>query len=251
MFTPIAFFGGKLEVFVPTDITDLVMWLDASDESTVISSSNEVSGWLDKSGNGNDLSNQSITIDTNTTNNNGKPTYVNNNTISFDGVDDGLWKSYTNWITGNEYSIYIVLKELAIESASSRYLSFTQKTVGNNAAEAGLQYDTSRSKHEYHHRVGTAFNQAQLTQNEILGRQIVKVGVRSNNDVYLNNNFVNIGAVNNFNEPSMSLGFLQRRNTLDAHVEVDINEIIIYNRELSNQEEDNVINYLTKKWSLS
>jgi hypothetical protein len=71
MFTPIAFFGGKLEVFVPTDITDLVMWLDASDESTVISSSNEVSGWLDKSGNENDLSNQSITISTNTTNNNG------------------------------------------------------------------------------------------------------------------------------------------------------------------------------------
>jgi len=47
-------FKGANQVRRPTDFGGCALWLDASDEDTVITSGNNVTNWLDKSGNSND-----------------------------------------------------------------------------------------------------------------------------------------------------------------------------------------------------
>ena len=46
--------GSNTIITKPTVIDDCVLWLDADDESTVITSGTNITNWLDKSGNGND-----------------------------------------------------------------------------------------------------------------------------------------------------------------------------------------------------
>ena len=42
----------KIGSFIPTDISDLALWLDASDSSTITFNGSDASAWADKSGNG-------------------------------------------------------------------------------------------------------------------------------------------------------------------------------------------------------
>jgi hypothetical protein len=70
--------------FSPLDVTGLILWLDANDLSTITKSSDLVSQWDDKSGQGNDL--------TEATN---KPLWVDGahnskDTIRFDGTNDAI-----------------------------------------------------------------------------------------------------------------------------------------------------------------
>jgi hypothetical protein len=77
--------GGDA-LWTPARLTNLAMWLDAADESTITLNGSTVSQWNDKSGNGRNASQATAALQpTYTTNGlNGKPV------ISFDGVDDEL-----------------------------------------------------------------------------------------------------------------------------------------------------------------
>lgn len=76
-------FAGSTRVrslWTPKSI-NTALWLDAGDTSTVTLVGDKVSEWRDKSGN-NRHATQSVSQ--------ARPTYSNNLTITFDGVDDGL-----------------------------------------------------------------------------------------------------------------------------------------------------------------
>ncbi len=79
--------GGSGAPFVPTDISDLILWLDADDSGTIITDIDEfVSGWNDKSGVGNDLSQTSGSNQPAT-----EVLTINGmNVILFDGTNDFL-----------------------------------------------------------------------------------------------------------------------------------------------------------------
>ena len=47
--------GAQGGAFLPTDIDGLLAWYDAQDDATITKTGTSVSGWADKSGNGNDL----------------------------------------------------------------------------------------------------------------------------------------------------------------------------------------------------
>ena len=85
--------------FQPNNLSDIKLWLDASDTSTITHSSNAVSGWNDKSGNGFQL--QSFgDPSTGTRSLDGK------NVIDFDG--DEYLESATGYPTGNDFSFLMV-----------------------------------------------------------------------------------------------------------------------------------------------
>ncbi|MEK9772567.1 MAG: hypothetical protein VW576_03275, partial [Opitutae bacterium] len=72
--------GTAKKLFSPTELSNMSLWLDASDENSITHSSNAVSQWADKSGNANHAT-QSTAAN--------KPTF-NMNAIDFDGSDDVL-----------------------------------------------------------------------------------------------------------------------------------------------------------------
>lgn len=75
--------------FDPTNISNLKVWYDAADTSTITASSNVVSTWADKSGNGINLTVTPTAVgpSTNTTTQNGK------NVISFNGTSNSLYNA--------------------------------------------------------------------------------------------------------------------------------------------------------------
>jgi len=70
-----------LEVFAPTNLNGLVLWLDATDASTIAESSGSVSQWDDKSGNSNNAAQSSAAE---------KPVYDGSSEVTFDQSNDNL-----------------------------------------------------------------------------------------------------------------------------------------------------------------
>lgn len=75
--------SGGVAAFAPTDVTDLRAWYDASDAASITSAANAISGWNDKSGNSNHLTQATAglkpTLGTDATSGLGK--------VTFDGGD--------------------------------------------------------------------------------------------------------------------------------------------------------------------
>lgn len=71
---------------VPPPVSGYSLWLDASDTSTITSSSNAVSNWLDKSTNAYNFAQSTSTYKPST----GTRTINSKNVIDFDGTNDGL-----------------------------------------------------------------------------------------------------------------------------------------------------------------
>ena len=72
--------GTAKKLFAPTELTNVSLWLDASDSSTITHNSNSISQWSDKSGNGNHAIQSTSTK---------QPTLVANKVV-FDGTDDHI-----------------------------------------------------------------------------------------------------------------------------------------------------------------
>lgn len=98
---PIVFGNGRL--WSPTSLgSDLSVWLDAEDESTIVLNGSTVSLWKDKSGNGRDASQTTASK---------QPIYQNGlfgqNTLTFDGLTTQLNFAAPSSTTG-PYSIFCV-----------------------------------------------------------------------------------------------------------------------------------------------
>ena len=92
-------------VFTPKEIADCVLWLDAADESTITLNGSNVSQWDDKSGIGNDATQGTAA---------NQPPYSiggmnNKNVLDLDGISDYMFLPDSFFPTGDgPYSIFIV-----------------------------------------------------------------------------------------------------------------------------------------------
>ena len=97
--------GTAKKLFAPSELSNLSLWLDASDTSTITHTSNAVAQWADKSGN-----NYHATQETaankpilNSTGLNGKPA------ITFDGTND-YFDIDLDFLADVSHSAFVVLK---------------------------------------------------------------------------------------------------------------------------------------------
>jgi hypothetical protein len=106
--------GGGGGAFTPTSITGLQLWLDASDEATLLDASGNavaanspVARWKDKSSAGNDFVQGVV---------NNQPTRATFNglkTLAFDGANDGMSTAWDYFFTN--ISLFIVFRTTAIQ----------------------------------------------------------------------------------------------------------------------------------------
>ncbi len=90
--------------FVPTSISGMVLWLDASDTSTITASSNLVSQWNDKSGTGNNFTQGTGSRQPSS----GTRTLAGLNTVDYTGDDYMMGPSGLYSISAGPNTIFIV-----------------------------------------------------------------------------------------------------------------------------------------------
>lgn len=103
--------------FEPTDLSDLELWLDASDASTITESSGVVSAWDDLSTNGKDL-------DQGTSGNRPSTSTVNSNdSIDFDGSNDHLDDTGASpSLTGDQFTLAVVFTPTSVTGDNNQFV---------------------------------------------------------------------------------------------------------------------------------
>ena len=220
---------------IPTDIGNCQLWLDANDYSTITESSNKVSQWDDKSGQGNNVTQGtgSAQPTTNTTTQNGK------NTLSFDGGDEFDWNaSFVNAFDGDS-TLFIVSKRTT-DAVSQTLMSSTSNKMISFYGNAGqVLFRSNNSANDSVANTGNTTTSFSVIMNKRSGTtQAVAVNSAAET--------TNTGGSDLTGITGGRIGSTGGASYLTG----EIAEIIQYNRALSATEITQVESYLTNKWGI-
>lgn len=241
--------------FQATDFSGNVLWLDASDDTTIIKDgSNLVSQWDDKSGQGNNAT-QGTGVE--------QPVYGSNtingrNVLTFDDTnsENMLISSFGSFMSGSDKvcTVFTVFKHR--ETASQYMWGFGRST--NDAPIYAAQISSSQTykpqKRDDASSIKTPEGSTAITTGTAYIAAQVIDSTGTDVDVYINGTQdiaagdIDVGTttIDEFmvgGVPFASAPFLPWNG--------DIGEIIIYNRSLSTEEITQVNNYLSNKWGIS
>lgn len=230
--------------FIPTDIDDCVLWLDAADQATIIDSGGFVSQWNDKSEVGNNVtqftgSSQPLT---------GVNTINGRNAIAFDGVNDFMRRG--SFITSPNMTLFIVANVISSASGFSSVLSLAALALIRD-----FQIDASfstlfraRFRSENLGATNPPFSALNLSGTPFLinyrlsdndSNVVLRVnGVQSDEDTYNGALF-----------PDLVLLLGSDRSGIRL-LEVDIGQVVIYNRDLPLSEMVEVETYLSNRFGI-
>ena len=222
--------GEEATITAPTQLSGCELWLDASDPESVIGST--ASAWVDKSGNGANAT-QSTSAN--------QPTLVKNgwnglSYLSFDGSNDTMTGSLSNTIIDD--SIFIVCRtKNSASDAGIFYIgsSFTKKGLTHHNGSNVYCYFSSGSIYK-------AYNMSTYSPNILSRSYADTVGTFHINGCE---------ATSSNNTPadaSAAASYAIANATNEG--EIDIGEIIVYNRKLSQAELRQVEKYLSLKWKI-
>ena len=245
--------GSAVAGFSPASISDLQLWLDATDTSTLyqdsskttaVSSDNDPVGcWEDKSGNGFDHD-QGTSIN--------RPTFdtttMGLNSLNLDNsVDSGKGQFLENSTCTDTITMFIVLNYGTNSNAGSSFgIGASYNGYFTFAAGSSLNY-VSTSPTGYR-TVGDSYTRIAAGNDAIITGDLVNF-LRENGTQYAMNNPYN------YSSHSGNVGsYVGRRGlTPNNHTPFNgnIGEIIAYERRLSSTEIDEVETYLSEKWSIT
>lgn len=226
-------------IFSPSKIEGMQIWYDASDEDSIIHSSNSVSQISDKSGNGNHAT-QVTPADrptTKSTSKNGKNTLLFNNkamvipnlSITDNGTTTFFVFKPNNPEALNSYPIYLSIDGSSFDSNSRKPLIHGSQSSNSLTLQFGINnYSNPNYKDDNWVCVVMATNNTDTIVRKI-------------------NNFqANSGAGLDPYNQSASVGELFKTDSYGEFA-----ELITYNRFLSQSEIDKVHNHLMNKWGIN
>ena len=220
------FAGG----FLPTDISGLVMWL-AADLGLTLNNGDPVTTWLDQSGNGNDVT-QAVAGKKPTFTTaiiNGKPV------VRFDGAGDYL-KAVAFALNQPEH-VFLVMKVIVgllnqyyFDGDAQDDMAAIQRSAGANFAQFAGAFGPTVTLGTTNFRIINALYNGALSNVSLDGGA---------------DNLGNVGAIN-------ALGVSIGGNGVDAsHSNFDLAEFLIYDVDLSADEESSVETYLSNKYGIA
>lgn len=222
--------------FNPTDLTDLVLWLDATDATTITESGGSVTQWSDKSGNLNHATNASGT-DRPTT---GSRTINSLNAIEFDGVDDFL-DLPDNVLNNTAVTAFVVYNPDTTDA---------ENIIGNNGT--GAAKSRCYVSNQFVDFGNTQLDRAVKDTGVDLLQAVWVDGasgdgrtqyLKINGDAVVSGNVDRVEPASNFNIGSFNDGAA-------ARFDGAVSEIIAYSRNLSDAEKDQVGIYLSDKYNI-
>lgn len=235
--------------FLPSDLPDLALWLDADDASTLTLSGSVVDEWRDKSGNGRDF----------TGSGSARPTVVSaayngRDVIQFDGVNDVLaLPSDSLGRNVGGYSVYAVYKFNAAP-ATQQVVFFVTTSVSNARMllDAGVTPDRDR----YAARRLDAGSAASVTASSAPSTSVYEVRAftfdcgTGNLDAYLNGSLVgsnSIGGSGNSTDGDTNGSFIGGNGlSLTVYAAMNITEILVYHAVHDTSTRAQVEAYLTR-----
>jgi hypothetical protein len=236
----------------PKQISNCITWFDASTSNEMVSSSNIVSSWSDKSGNGYVFNSAQLSA---LPASNFSPLYVSNKinglgSLYFDGSNDYMFvNSSMGLASATQYTAFVVLSPV--------YLNASQVAFGMQATPSGgtyeiLGYWSALDTFTVGFDGGVVLvNTTSRSDNRSIIHSVVRNGTLAN--AYLNGfqYATNTTVASTVNSGVARLGI--GANTYvngSAPYKGYICEIIIYNRALSTTERSQVQNYLSNKWRI-
>lgn len=243
------------ERVLPIQDAALKLWLDADDSATITKDmSDNVSDWADKSTNGNDVSQLTAT---------NQPLFVasainSNPSIRFDGVDNYLENLGISLVTGvGELTIFMAISRISSPNNNRGKLALWETGQihdFNNIPSVSFE-DGSIALNELKYLRNTSNQNKTPHPNENTPFIYSSIFDGANNNSFLNGNIASFtnptGSAGNFNIQNIRVGARQVSGSASFFWNGDIGEIIIYNRDLSTLERQQVESYLSSKWSIT
>ena len=231
-------------VFQPTDLSNCSIWLDGTDNLTITADlSNNVQAWFNKG----DLSGSMIPYPSQaapTTNNHD---ISGNNVIWFDSYQT-LYNNYT--FTNETFTMFIVtttISDLSVNNYASWFNGFSSGAFSSGLSEYLGTYYTGCGGSGIDNYVMIARPNYPINKPTIYA-------IRSSSD--LSNNAIwidNSGQTLDFNTfagyNTTPVDYYLHMYTHSSSI--DIGELIVYNRALSDAEVLQVVSYLSDKWSIA
>lgn len=232
--------GDSGTTWKPSDVPNCVLWLDAADPSVISLGGANVDSWKDKCGNGDAKSNG-----------NQRPELVpvsGKHALRFDGVDDQL-EIGGSVTQASEYTLFFVLTKNFVAPMvrpvwSNRHLGVP---VGGTASYLGFNgvldiYQnavvppTLAGKTSYDGKVVTLLYEYAVSGTG--ARELVVNGI------------VEAAGIGANLTTSLPVGYLAFDGPIAAHGQIDLYEVVVYTRLLSDSERATVRTQLQGKWGL-
>ena len=222
----------------PTDLpvkNELVMWLDAADDSTFsYSSGTSISQWRDKSGLNNHTSQATVL------NQPSRSTAQNSRKIvTFDGTNDSL-------STSNSLDLSVTHTIFAIASQTTGTEDAGLVSI-NNSLNNGLTLHNGSTYYGYYGDGSKHATSAITTSTSYIFTKVFKGTSSTTRQVYLNGTSATTTGVIANSDASGVIRLGQQSTYLNG----TIAEVIIFNRELTATELKQVHTYLGQKWGIS
>ena len=236
--------------FVPTDISNCIVWLDASDKNTITLTGSNVTQWNDKSGQGNNFTNGGSTL-----------TYTS--TLNGLNVISGTASSYNNSLTssaltrdGFNHTYFYVLKYPASGTSAIRLIQFGNEFFGHSGTTTPYLENNANDGRNgtvyWFYTTGAPF----ASSDAFFGGNTFICGCVRQNGVYTLTSTGN-SASGNSNGVGTSNGGASIPNVTSGSYFISVSgttaliaEVIIYNGALTVPERQQVEGYLAWRWGL-
>ena len=230
----------------PSDFSDLVIWLKADSGATFDIATKRVSAWADQSGNGNGVEQ----------NGNGKQPLrygydgANDKTyLSFDGTNDQFTSGSNFPVSANSYTIFVVAKQNDTSADAKSVLSYvrtpptTQIMVGfkNNKLRSYITNGLANAEHN-----STVSSSSYGLIATSFDGSAGRLTSQFNNEASTSTTILGWSDTTVFNQASFTIA----RDVVNGYANTNVEEIIVYNREMTSAEKLDVRNYLNTKYKI-
>lgn len=224
------------------------IWLDASDDSTITQSGGFVSQWNDKSGNGRNVSNGSVTSQPTI----GTITLNGLNTIGFNRLNDRLSITSTGLISNlTSYSFFCVANYRITPIAAHRFWDVNNNRLVSYSTIAAVSSSASYSTS------GMAFSSPNGSFPINTWTKVSSVwtggSIASESSIRLNNSeqiLTTTNGTGTLNSSASNSFWVGNRSTIDRGFNGQMGEFIFFNRALVHSERKLIELYLQNKWGI-
>tara|TARA_R100000655_G_scaffold24338_1_gene48915 strand:+ start:2089 stop:3237 length:1149 start_codon:yes stop_codon:yes gene_type:complete len=230
----------------PSDFSDLVIWLKADSGVTFDIPTKAVSAWADQSGNSNSVVQSSK----------GKQPLrygydgANDKTyLSFDGINDSMGSSDNCPISATSYTIFTVAKHVDTQLNVKPIFDYTRSAISSRIvvgfrSNKLFSYVKSGSVEASHLQTSGNANDYGMIATSLHGTTGRLTSQFNNESAQVTTSFGWIPV--SFNDVPFGIG----ASTADGFAKANIEEVIVYNREITDAEKLDIRNYLNTKYKI-